>query len=707
MEKDISLIWNARQAENGGKWEAVLIAPGISRSRPAFHWTDDILQAAQSLFEGADINAYEVDSKFFGHVPDNFENVKSLLIANKAGVVRNVRFSAGEGLIGEIEFAPKFAWIPETLKNNPDFLGLSIDARVSAQQTAEPIVPTAITSVSSVDIVTRPAAGGRFLRSIMSITTGEKEMKNRMIKILTETRPDLLAGKDTEKMTEDEIFVIAQQAMEKPEPKKSENTPAKQSAPAGITADDLKNAVAEVEKRAVCSRTLDRRLMESRLPELAKERIAKQFEGKVFEIADLDTAMKNEAEYLAKMSVPGFDIPDQRAKVGPGSLEKIQMAVDHMFGLKSDDIRAMQAMERLDFKPVFPDLAGRKPDDMQGISRIHGLGELYALLSGDSEVSGRFNRAAMSADLRAAQGLNSGSFSYILGNTMARRLVKDYTESGQQENLLISLTKAVKDFRTQEAINLGYFGMIPDVDPETEDYPEIASPTDEESKYSIGQKGGILSVTRKMIINDDISVLTRLVNRLGRKARYTHAYYVWQFFIGNANCSDGTAWFTSGHGNYATGALTHATALTAYKALANMTEKDSGHKIGWLPGAGMPTLIGPVALMETLEKIANEDSYYTSNDLTTKVPNPLKGKVSAAIIPMLSDATDWGMLMPVSAGDMVEMGYLNGRQEPEMFVADQPSNETVFTGDKIRYKIRHEYAGAVVDFRTGYKAVVA
>jgi hypothetical protein len=130
------------------------------------------------------------------------------------------------------------------------------------------------------------------------------------------------------------------------------------------------------------------------------------------------------------MSVPGFgDIPDQTVKVGPGSMEKIQMAVDHMFGLRADDIRAMQSMERLNYKPVFPDLAGRKADDMAGVSRIHGLGELYELLSGDGEVSGRFMPAKMSADMRATQGLNSGSFSYVLGNTMARRLVKDYMEA--------------------------------------------------------------------------------------------------------------------------------------------------------------------------------------------------------------------------------------------------------------------------------------
>ena len=41
-----------------------------------------------------------------------------------------------------------------------------------------------------------------------------------------------------------------------------------------------------------------------------------------------------------------------------------------------------------------------------------------------------------------------------------------------------------------------------------------------------------------------------------------------------------------------------------------------------------------------------------------------------------------------------------------MFVADSPQSEQVFVADKIRHKIRHEYAGAVVAYQSGYKAVV-
>jgi hypothetical protein len=335
---------------------------------------------------------------------------------------------------------------------------------------------------------------------------------------------------------------------------------------------------------------------------------------------------------------------------------------------------------------------------------------MYAYFTGDAEVNGRFNRKALPPELRSSMDISSSTFTYVLGNTLGRRLVGIYKALSYLEELLISVKKPVKDFRTQEAVLVGGFPDLSTVDPEAADYQEIAGVTDEESTYAIGQKGNILTITRKTIINDDISIIQRLIDGLGRAARRTHAKYVWAFFIDNAACSDGTAWFTGAglHVNLGAAALTHATALIAYKALGTMTEKDSGERLGLLSDPSVkPNLVGPIDIMETIQKIATEDFYYTgAADLTTKTPNPLKGKVNPVVVPLFTDAADWGLLLPPQLADMVEMGYLNGREEPELFVADMPQSEQVFIADKIRHKIRHEYAGAMIDFRTGYKGVV-
>jgi len=57
--------------------------------------------------------------------------------------------------------------------------------------------------------------------------------------------------------------------------------------------------------------------------------------------------------------------------------------------------------------------------------------------------------------------------------------------------------------------------------------------------------------------------------------------------------------------------------------------------------------------------------------------------------------------------DMLEIGFIDGKEDPAVLVQDAPGVGMVFTRDRITYKVRHEYGGAVIDYRGFYKAVVA
>ena len=61
---------------------------------------------------------------------------------------------------------------------------------------------------------------------------------------------------------------------------------------------------------------------------------------------------------------------------------------------------------------------------------------------------------------------------------------------------------------------------------------------------------------------------------------------------------------------------------------------------------------------------------------------------------------------PINEVEIIEIAHLNGVEEPQMFVADNPSEGQVFMADKIRYKIRDEYEVEIADYRGVYKAVV-
>ena len=78
-----------------------------------------------------------------------------------------------------------------------------------------------------------------------------------------------------------------------------------------------------------------------------------------------------------------------------------------------------------------------------------------------------------------------------------------------------------------------------------------------------------------------------------------------------------------------------------------MTEKDSGKRIGLLDDPNVkPVLVYPPDLIATAKEITDADHYFSSNDLTAKIGNPLFGKVTGAMVSLLTDASDWGLLVP-------------------------------------------------------------
>jgi len=735
LDEQFTMLLRLDQAQDpeGSAWEVTVCEPGFTKN--GWYLPEEALEKGAPLFANADVNIYELPGKGATHVDESLFDIKSLLIKHKAAWLDGVQYAAGKGITAILHFVDSYKWLGKNLveaaKQGARIYGLSYDTAVRAvKDTIEgkPVMKLLeFLAVDSVDIVSRPAAGGKFNRAVAGAPVHNEEVvmdKKQLWGMITGLRPDLLKDKEFEKIEEAELVEIARMAM----------TPAAPPAGDGGTGDGGtappdpgEQATKEDLARFRCEMALDKALAASELPEHAQERIRAAFseeaEGarrvRIFTADELDKAVSAEKDYLAKTAEPAGDgepVAGSGIRVGIGTLEKACMAVDRAFGLKKEDVEALARMETLDYQPFFRDRLGaagfvtrgvQDLGDYDQVPAFRGIREMYAFFTGDPEVTGYFNRKNLAPELRGRMDITSSTFTYVLGNTLGRRLVREYREPDYLERLLLSVRKPVKDFRLQEAVKVGGFPDLSTVDPEAADYEEIAAITDEEVTYTVAQKGNILSITRKTIINDDISIVGRVVSKLGRAARRTHGQYVWDIYIDNDTCTDGTAVFTSGHANLGSSALSHATAYVAWAALAAMTEKDSGKYLGLLDGGQMVNLIGPPAIMNLITRVEKEEFYYSSNDLTTKLPNPLLGLIKGHALSLLSaDANDWFMTVPPEVAELIEMGYLNGREEPEFFVADAPTSEQVFVADKIRHKIRHEYAGAPIDYVGAYKAAV-
>jgi hypothetical protein len=352
------------------------------------------------------------------------------------------------------------------------------------------------------------------------------------------------------------------------------------------------------------------------------------------------------------------------------------------------------------------------PDfDSKGIAGFRSLREAYTLITGDSEIDGIFRPDRAAPGLRACASYDSSTFATLMQNVLNMMLVKEYRSFPYHEDRLISERFRVNDFRTVKLVSLGYLPELPEVDPEAANYYALAPVEEGESSFSLGQKGGILWFTRRTILNDSVGLVRALVTRAARAARLGHAKYAWGFYLRNATAPDGTRWFTSGHGNLGSGALTIANAVTAVTALGNMVEAGSGEKLGISFSDFQWALVAGVSLWNTAVSVNKSESYFTGNDLTTKVPNPLCGLFGAGnerviICPFESDGNDWGILRSPSEVPILGMGYYASRIEPEFILQEGPTEEHVFIRDQIGYKILHEYGGALSDYRGAYKCIV-
>ncbi len=350
-------------------------------------------------------------------------------------------------------------------------------------------------------------------------------------------------------------------------------------------------------------------------------------------------------------------------------------------------------------------------DKFKDVPAFRSLRGAYVALTGDTEIRGIPSREGLKLGeafmqmMRLPAAYSTSSFTYVLGNSMYRRLLKEYRAVDYREDAIISFNRNVDNFKTIEIVQVGYFGDLADVDPETADYTEISMPTDIEASYTINQKGNILTVTRRAMMNDDLKSVIQLVSKLGRAARRTHAKRAWNKIINNATFDgDSTALFHADHGNLGATTLTNdatgiATLTAALQDMYAQTEQDSGEGLA-LEGYW---LWCPRELLE-IAKALNSVWIVTANNPHAK----RFGENHERIIchPLFTDANDWGLVASGSEVELLEAGYINGRREPEFFVADNPAVGQMFVADKIQYKIRHEYDMEICDYRGFWKAVV-
>ncbi len=500
-----------------------------------------------------------------------------------------------------------------------------------------------IQRVDLVDVVVNPAAGGRIEKLVAGVGPKHEEEE-----IMLENVGDF----------------VEQQVAEQPD----------SAADSDVRLSRLENELAE----AKCRLMLVEALQNSGLPQLAQQKISRRFASRVFNETQLREAISDERDFLARISgthrVKGAGAT--KVELGLGGGERTLKALDGFFANR----------------------------DIAGVPRFRSFREAYVTITGDNALSGQLREARNLT--KFTESLTSSSWAEILGESITRRMLAEYNTPGLDDwRKIVSDVTAVRDFSTNRRMRVGGYGTLPAVN-ESASYQNLTSPGDEEATFSIAKKGGLEDLTLEMIANDDIGAIRHIHQKLGRAAARTLYKSVFDIIVNNnATSYDALPIFDAGHSNLGSSALSANSLLSAKITMSEQAAY--GDSVDIL-GLTAKWLLVPLELEDSAYRLSTSSTLVGAANNAGTEPNIHSAYgLGVIVLPYWTDANDWAVVCDPADCPTVEVGFFNGNEEPELFVQDQPTAGSMFTQDKITYKIRHIYGICVLDHRGMYKSVVA
>jgi hypothetical protein len=216
---------------------------------------------------------------------------------------------------------------------------------------------------------------------------------------------------------------------------------------------------------------------------------------------------------------------------------------------------------------------------------------------------------------------------------------------------------------------------------------------DSKESYALSTWGGIVPITRKVVLNDDLQALTRIPAGLGIAAATLESDTVWAVITANANMADGLPLFHASHKNLtATNALAAVANITAARKAMRKQTAPKGTILNLIP----KFLIIPAALEGIAVQITNPVNLAATAS-SADVPAFVRAMVP--IVEPRLDAvasvgdTNWYTAADPSSIDTIEYCYLEGAQGVNI------ETRQGFEVDGVEIKARLDFAAAAIDFR--------
>ena len=255
------------------------------------------------------------------------------------------------------------------------------------------------------------------------------------------------------------------------------------------------------------------------------------------------------------------------------------------------------------------------------------------------------------------------------------------------------------DYRDSKRLRGGALGNLYKLN-ENGEYKSIAINDAEHERTRVNPYGMMLSITRTMIINDDLNFFADLATQMGRSAARTIETTVFEALVDNSfggpKLLNGDTVFSATHGNIiAAGPMTTAKLIEARNFMSRLKDPNDKDYIG----------INPAILLCAVEQADQArlliEAQYDTADNKFQKPNLVRGLVSKIIATPRLQATDPYYLFAAPNFEPVfELTFLNGQQSPRI-----ESRES-FSTDGMKWKIGHDFGFNAIGWRGGIQCPV-
>lgn len=343
---------------------------------------------------------------------------------------------------------------------------------------------------------------------------------------------------------------------------------------------------------------------------------------------------------------------------------------------------------------------------MQGYSLAALVGEMASRGGMHVSPGGRITddhiRAAFRADqqlqLTANSGFSTISLSGILSNIANKSLLTAYNAVDPIIERLAA-TRNVNDFKQHTSYRMTGVGLFEELGPSGEiKHMELSeeSYTNQAKTYA-----RMLTLTRTMMINDDLGAFLQIPRAIGRAAALKMQELFWTLLLSNPG-----SFFSAGNNNLLTGAnsaLDIASLTSAEQLFLDQTDSE-GKPVLVIPSI----LVVPTSLKVTAEQLMRETK--VNETTTTNKPKPMNnphaGKFSIESSPYLnsqgitgSSATAWYLFGNPGDIPALEIAYLRGRHTPRM-----DSSEADFNTLGMQWRGYFDFGVATQDKRGAVKS---